>query len=1030
MRAQADMPRRRRRTSGRGRVIIVVAAVVLFVLFTSLRGLAGFYTDYLWFDNLGLKQVWGGILGAKVALAVIFTAVFFVLCFINLTVADRTAPAFRPPGPEDEMLSRYHDLIDRRAWLVRAGVSLLFGLIAGVGVSAEWNQWILFVHSKPFGIKDATFNTDVSYFVFRLPFYQSVAQWLFASLIIILLITVVADYLNGGIRLQTQMQRVTPQVKAHISVLLALLSLVMAARYWLDRFALTTSTRGFVNGATYTDVKAQLPALNLLMFIALLSCGLFIYNIWRRGWVLPIMAVGLWGLVSIVASTAYPAFVQKFQVLPTESSKEAPYISNNILATRQALNMTDVKSQQYIPDSSEATASQAITDNPRTVQNIRLLDPLNVKDTYQKQQSNLGYTTFNDLDVDRYNITSPDNKVEPTAVVLSTRDLSVANVPQKSWEGQHISYTHGYGLALSAANAVTPAGAPDYLIRDVPTAPHDEPKDADVARPQVYFSEKQTGYAIVGSSKDEVDFLDENGNTSTYRYDGDGGVAMNSWLRKAAFAARFGDWNPLISNFVTDQSKILYVRDIKERVQKVAPFLQYDHDPYPVLADGKIQYVIDAYTTSSHYPNAQVADTEGLAPDSGLDTKFNYVRNSVKVVVDAYQGTVKMYVIDPNDPIVQAYESAFPSLFTDISQMPDTIRVHLRYPEDLFKVQTTMWGTYHIDGATEFYQTTNGWNVAKDPGSTVNGATQTVTTNAAGQTVRKTDRKVDPYYLIKKLPGETKESFVLFRSFVPISDDDTKQKLTAFMVANSDPDNYGQLQVYEVPSSLQVAGPAIVNSAIQSNPAVSSQVSLLNQNGSSVSFGNLLLIPVENSLLYVRPLYVSSDGNTRQPLVQRVIVAYEDNGVLQISIRETLRLALQELFPNVDKSVFDGVGGSSSSVLSSKLDLSNGNSNSGSTTTTTTTGSGSTSTSTPPSTGEPSGTVAGLIDQAAGILTKAQADLSASCQAGVCDLTAYQKAVQEAGDLLAKAKALEAAGGGGGGGGDSTTTSTTTGTSA
>lgn len=1024
MRAQADMPRRRRRTSGRGRVLIVVAAVVLFVLFTSLRGVAGFYTDYLWFDNLGLRQVWSGILGAKVLLGVFFTLTFFVLCFVNLTIADKTAPAFRPPGPEDEMLSRYHDLIDRRAWIVRGGVSLLFGLIAGVGVSAEWNQWILFKNSKPFGIDDATFHTDVSFYIFRLPFYQSVVQWLFASLIIILLITVVADYLNGGIRLQSPMQRVTPQVKAHLSVLLALLSLVKAADYWLQRYALTFSTRGFVEGATYTDVKAQLPALNLLMFIALLSCGLFIYNIWRRGWVLPVMAVGLWALVVLVAGTAYPAFVQKFQVLPTESSKEAPYIDHNIAATRQALNMEKVESQQFDPQTAATDTSKAIEENPRTVQNIRLLDPTNVKDTYQKQQSNLGYTTFNDLDVDRYQITTPDGGTAPTAVVLSSRDLSVENVPQKSWEGQHISYTHGYGLALSAANAVSTGGSPDYLIRDVPTTELEPFKGSKVDVPQVYFSENQSGYAIVGSTRDEVDYLDQNGATVSYRYDGDGGVSMNSWLRKAAFAARFGDWNPLISNFVTDESKILYVRDIKERVQKVAPFLQYDFDPYPVLADGRIQYVLDAYTTSDHYPNAQRASTEGLSTRSGLNTNFNYVRNSVKVVVDAYEGTVKMYVIDPGDPIIQAYESAFPELFTDFDQMPETIRVHLRYPEDLFKVQTTMWGRYHIDDSQSFYDPTNGWNVAKDPGTTVGNTPQTVTTNAAGQTLRKADRKIDPYYMIMKLPGEEKESFVLFRSFVPTSDDDTKQKLTAFMVANSDPENYGKLQVYEVPSQLQVAGPSIVNSAIQANPLVSSQVSLLNQNGSSVTFGNLLLIPIENSLLYVRPLYVSSDQN-RQPLVQRVIVAYEDqDGSMQISIRETLRLALQELFPSVPKSVFAGVGGSSSSITQSALQF-NGqaNSNNGGSTTTTTT---APSTSTP-STGEPSATVDGLINQAANVLSQAQANLTASCQAGACDVNSFLAAAKEAGALLDRAKLLSAANGGGE---PSTTTTSTTGTSA
>jgi uncharacterized protein len=995
MRAPTDMPRRRRRTSGRGRVLIVVAAVVIFILVTSLRGLAGFYTDYLWFDNLGLTQVFTGILRAKIALGVIFTVTFFVICFVNLTLVDRFAPPFRAPGPEDEMLNRYHDFVERRPWVVRGIVSLVFGLITGVGVSSEWNQWILFTHSKAFGVKDATFHTDVSFYVFRLPFYQAVTQWLFASLIIILLITLVAAYLNGGIRLQSPVQRVTPHVKAHISVLLAMLALVKAVDYWLARYSLTFSTRGAVNGATYTDVKAQLPALNLLMFIALLSCGLFIYNIFRRGWTLPVVGVGLWALVAVVAGTAYPAFVQRFEVLPTESSKEAPYIANNITATRQAMGLTSVQDQTFQADTSVADASKAIEQNPDTVRNIRLLDPSVVRDTYQREQSNLGYTNFPELDVDRYPIKTPDGSVAPTQVVLSTRDLSIDQVPQKSWEGQHISYTHGYGVALSAANAVVSSGSPNYLVQNVPTSIQRGTIATTLDVPQVYFSERQSGYAIVGSSHDEVDYLRPDGSTATYRYSGTGGVALNSWVRKAAFAARFGDLNPLISNFVTDQSKILYVRDIKERVQAVAPFLQYDHDPYPVMADGKVVYILDAYTTSQYYPNAQKADTSGLATDSGLKRSFNYVRNSVKVVVDAYDGTVKMYVIDPNDPIVQAYRSAFPDLFTDISQLPDSLRSHLRFPEDQFKVQTTMWGRYHIDDSQSFYNRTNGWNVAKDPGTSVSGTTSTPVTNAANQVVGSVNRKIDPYYLIMRLPGEATESFVLIRPFVPTSDDDSKQKLTAFMVANSDPDHYGELKVYELPSELQVDGPALVNSLIQASTEVSSQVSLLNQNGSSVSFGNLLLIPIDQSLLWVRPLYVSSDGSTRAPQLKRVIVAFSGPSGQITKIYPTLKEALQQLFPGVNPQTFEGIGGSAPTTPTGP--------DTGSTTTTTSpssSGSSTTSSSSPPN-----GTPEQLIAQAQALLTKAQSDLTASCIAGSCDLNAYQAAVKDAANLLASAAA-------------------------
>jgi len=1004
MRAPTDMASRRRRTSGRGRVIIVIAAIALFFLVTSLRGIAGFFTDYLWFDNLGLAQVWAGILGAKIVLGVIFTVAFFVMCLVNLTVADRTAPTFRPPGPEDEMLSRYHEFASRRGWVVRAAVSLVFGLFAGVGVSAEWNQWILFTHSKAFGIKDATFNTDVSFYVFRLPFYEAVTQWLFASLIIILLVTLVADYLNGGIRLQAPVQRVTPQVKAHLSVLLALLALVKAVGYWLDRYALTFSSRGVVNGATYTDVKAQLPALNLLMFIALLSCGLFIYNIFQRGWTLPVVAVGLWALVALVAGTAYPAFVQRFEVLPTESTQEAPYIAHNIEATRQGMGLTAVQDKRFEYDSSVTKAGQAIQENPATVRNIRLLDPSVVRDTFQREQSNLGYTNFADLDVDRYPIKTPDGSIAPTQVVLSSRDLSIAQAPQKSWEGQHISYTHGYGVALSAANATTSSGSPEYLVGDVPTSILPDTIVTSVDRPQVYFSEHQSGYSIVGSSRDEVDYLRSDGTTETYRYTGQGGVALDSWIRKAAFAARYGDLNPLISKFVTPDSKILFIRDIKERVHAVAPFLSYDHDPYPVLADGKIQYILDAYTTSDHYPNAQRATVSGIAADSGLNQSFNYVRNSVKVVVDAYEGTVKMYVINPDDPIIQAYQSAFPDLFIDGSQLPDSVRVHLRFPEDLFKIQTTMWGRYHIDDPQSFYDPTNGWDIAKDPGTSVGAVPSTAVVNAQGQTVRTVNKKIDPYYLLMRLPGEETESFVLIRPFVPTSDDDSKQKLTAFMVANSDPEHYGELKVYELPSQLQVDGPALVNSLIQSAPEVSSQVSLLNQNGSTVLFGNLLLIPIDQSLLWVRPLYVSADGSTRAPQVKRVIVAFSGPSGQITVIKPTLKEALQALFPGVTPETFEGVGSSPSAPSSTTP--------SGGTTTTT-------QPSTSPTTAPPSGSPDQLIAQAAALITQAQADLKTSCANGICDFNTYQSQVRKAGDLLAAAQA-------GGSSGTSSTPNTTT----
>ena len=474
MRAPQDMPRRgrRRRLSGRGRTVLIVALVALFLLVTSLSGIASVYTDYLWFDSLDLNSVWRTILGAQIALAVIFIGLFFVLMLLNLVLADRLAPRFRPSGPEEELLERYHDVVDRRAGAVRVIVSLVLAVIAGAGASSQWNDWILFTNRVDFGIKDPLFNTDVGFYVFQLPFLTFVVSWLFAALLIVLIVTAVAHYLNGGIRLQTQGERVTPQVKAHLSVLLGVLALVKAADYWLQRYELTLSTRGTVDGATYTDVNAQLPAIYLLLMVALLSFVLFILNIWRRGWVLPVVTVGLWGMAAVLAAGVVPAIVQQFTVEPAESSKEAPYISRNIEATRQALGLDDVEVKPF--DYNEDLSVDDLVANQDTLSNIRLFDPGVVGDTYSRLQAERSFYRFGDLDVDRYQIDGSTRQV-----VLGARELDPSGIPQQSWEGQHVAFTHGYGVALAPANALTSTGRPDFLVGSIPV--NSELEDVDPA---------------------------------------------------------------------------------------------------------------------------------------------------------------------------------------------------------------------------------------------------------------------------------------------------------------------------------------------------------------------------------------------------------------------------------------------------------------------------------------------------------------------------------------------------------------------
>jgi uncharacterized membrane protein (UPF0182 family) len=996
MRIPTDMPKRRRRLS-RGRLFIVLTVGILLFLFLALRFLAGFWTDYLWFDSLGMSSVFTGVLGAKIVLGAIFTGVFFVLVLVNLVIADRIAPKDRPLGPEDDMLSRYHSVVGRRATMVKVLVSIVLAFVAGIGMSGEWNQWILFRNGGSFGVTDQTFQTDVGFYVFKLPFYSSVVNWMFASGIIILIVTIVAHYLNGGIRLQVPGERVTPQVKAHISVILGLLALVKAADYWLQRYALTYSTRGTVDGATYTDVKAQLPAIYLLLFIALLSFGLFIVNIWRRGWTLPVVAVGLWALVSVVAGVGYPAFIQRFVVEPEESSREAPYIDHNISATRAAIGLNEVETQPFAYNQDKAVATQNVDANPGTIRNIRLLDPAIVNPTFQRLQSQYAFYRFNQLDVDRYPMVTPSGEIAQTQVVLGARDLNVSGIPQQSWEGSHLAYTHGYGVALAPANATTTQGRPDFLIRNVPLIIDKARIDTNIDTPQLYYGENMSGYAITNASREEVDYVDAANNTVFTQYSGSGGVKLDSFIKKAAYAVKFSDWNLVVSNFLNSKSRIVYQRDVRQRIEAVAPFMKFDADPYPVISNGRVVYIFDGYTTTDRYPNAQRADASGLPGGSGLEgQRFNYIRNSVKGVVDTYDGTVKLYIVDPNDPIVNAYQKAFPALFAGVDEMPADLKAHWRYPADMFRVQTNMFGRYHISDAKAFYEKTSSWSVAQDPGTSVSGSTTLTAANQllTGTTTRAKEARIEPTYMLLRLPGENTESFVLSRPFVPFSDDDSKKTLTSFMVANSDPAQYGKLTVYEMPAGFNIDGPSIVNSNINAAPDVSSRITLLNQQGSRAQWGTLLLIPVNNSIIYVRPLYVSSDNNTQIPELKQVVAVFGG----EVVIRPSLREALQALFPGANPQTLEN-----GSI--SQEDVNSGGANTGGTTTTTT------STTTIPTTGN--ATKDQLIDQAAKSLTDADTALRNG------DLAGYQSKVKEAQGYLDQAQKLSDGAG-------ATTTSTST----
>ncbi len=968
------VPETERRRTFRGRVWAIAAVVVLVVLLFSLRGLAVFYTDYLWFDSIGQGGTWGSLLAAKVAPALVFTVGFFAIMFVNLIVADRVAPRYRSMGPEDELIARYQEVAGPYTGRIRVAVSCFFALIAGVGVSSQWRQWILFTNHVDFGVKDPQFHKDIGFYVFQLPFLQFIAEWLFAGLVIVLVVTAIEHYLNGGIRFQTPFQRVTPQVKAHLSVIVALMALVKTAQYYLGRFDLALSTRGVVDGAGYTDVHARLPAIELLLVISIVAAALFLWNIRRRGWVLPVIAVGLWALVALFVGTIYPAGVQRFTVSPNEYQAESKYITRNIDATRAAFSLkVNEKDFNFTTFDDVTKPADVVSANLPAIDNARLWDPDVLRSTYQTLQGLQTYYQIGDVDIDRYTV---DNQTRQ--VLIAARGLNNDDLPSQSFVNRHIVYTHGYGIVASPSNEATDDGSPKFLLRDVPEQVGDESglSVASQRAYELYFGENISDYVLVGAKSPEFNYQRAGTNDQFTRYQGKDGVQLSNVVRRAAFALRFGDINPLISGQVTSKTRVLIERDIVDRVHKLAPFLRYDADPYPVSIGDHVLWVMDAYTTTNQYPYSQGARGSG-----GLSNRFNYVRNSVKVTVDAYDGTVKFYVVDPSDPIITAYEKAFPDLFTDGSKMSDELRAHLRYPEDLFKVQAAVYGRYHVTEARRFYNQNGQWLVSPDPGSGVVSSTDVAVSSGTSGTAARTPqaasstgKRIPPYYLYLRLPGDTEASFVELIPFVPISSGNSQTRLVSFLTASSDPKVYGQLRSFVMPQGQTVLGPTQVDNEIKRTENISEQITLLSRGGSQVIFGSLQLIPVgDSNLVYVRPVYVQGADENGFPKFQFVVVFTQGKPAVRAA---TVAEGLQQLFGG---DVVTSPGGG-----------------------TTTPGQGTTPTTTAPPT---SGTsVADLLSQAQTLFDQANAALKNG------DLGQYQQLVNKVQQLVTQASQLAKAG--------------------
>ncbi len=944
------------------RSAIIIAIAVIVVLLFSLRSLAVFYTDALWFYSVHLGQVWSTLLTVKLGLGVTFGAIFAILIWANLYVADRFMPWEALLGTPDELVRGYQSHVaPHRRW-IRVVVALFVGALGGLAATGQWNNWLLFTNGGSFPNRDPLFHMNDGFFIFKLPFYSFIVDWLFVAIVMTILLAAVQHYLNGGIRFHGEKPRVSPAVKAHLSVLLAFLALVKAAGYVLLRYDLVLSTQGYVQGAGYTDIHARLPAIELLFWISLICCVALVANIWRKGWTLPVLSLGLWAFVALAIGVIYPALIEKLKVDPAQDVLERPYISRNIQATRAAMGLTKVKEVSY--NAAQDLSPSVLTKDAATLSDATLWDPSLTASTFSKLQDIRSYYGLSGLATVAYNVSG-----KLTPVVIGARQVNSSALPAESWVNKHLQYTHGYGAVAAPSNMATGDGNPNFTVDNVPpTSATGWPK---LSQPNIYYGvlnpSTSTSYVVVNTDQGEMDYQTSSGSEVESHYKGPGGVLLNSTFKKLAFAIRFGDLNLLVSNLLTPHSRIMFVRDIESRVEKAAPFLRLGSHPYAVIVNGGIDWVDNAYTVTDNYPYAENANTNTLPGGSGLQTTFNYVRNSVKVVTNAYTGKMTFYVTDPSDPIIQAYERAFPGMFTPESKMSPQLRGLLRYPEDLLTVQSAMYGRYHITQPEAFYNAGDAWSLSQAPGvGSPSSSLSTVTpVNAQGiPTGPSRVVRMSPQYEMFSIPGQGSPTFNLIDAYVPLSQGSTVQTLSAFMVAGSSPSDYGKLVAYVTPRGKSIDGPALVEAQISATPAISQAISLLDQHGSSVLLGNVLMFPIHNSIVYMRPLYVESSSNAL-PELRDVIVVYGKQAAMDTS----LPLALSDIFQGVATS---------------------------------TTTSSSTGTSTAPATsGAPiSSAVKSWISQADQAYQQAQADLKSG------DLGGYQQEVNQMGTDLQNADAM------------------------
>ncbi|MEV6809495.1 UPF0182 family protein [Streptomyces sp. NPDC017248] len=858
------------RPSRRVRALLVTLGVlaVLGMLFTMF---AGFWTDWLWYRSVHYSSVFTTTLSTKIGLFFVFGLLMAAAVGLNIWLAHRLRPPLSAMSMEQQSLDRYRmGIAPYKKWLLLAVTSLV-GLIAGASAAGQWRTWLMWVNGVPFHQKDPQFHLDVSFFAFDLPWYRFLLGFGFATAVLCLIAAALTHYLYGGLRVTSPGARATAAATGHLSVLLGIFVALKAVAYWLDRYGLAVKSSDFKatdnwTGMRYVDATAYLPAKTILFCIAVICALLFFATLWRRTWQLPVIGFGLMVLSAILIGGLYPAIVQKFQVQPNEQAKEAPYVQKNLKATREAYGIDDTKVSGY-EGTSTTSEKSTLRGDADDAASIRILDPNIVSPTFQQRQEMKDYYAFpTNLDVDRY--PGQDGKEQDT--VIGLRELNLAGIPKNNWINDHFRYTHGFGV-VAAKGTEAEDGEPVFTEYDLPSK-----GDLGTYEQRVYYGEKTTTYSIVGGPQKEIDYSDNGGEKPT-SYRGGSGVNLDNPVNRAAYALTFNEPQILYSGAIGKGSRILYNRTPKERVEAVAPWLTIDGDTYPAVVNHRIQWIVDAYTTTNSYPYSSRTTLGDTTADSLTATnnsravvaqqnQVNYIRNSVKATVDAYTGEVRLYQWDTRDPVLKTWMKAFPDTVRPRSAISPDLMKHLRYPQDLFKVQRELLTRYHVTDADTFLTGSEVWQVPNDP------------TNKSGDAV-------PPYYLSMRMPDQAKQAFSLSTTFTPSGRDN----LSAFMTVDAEAgtDDYGKIRILKLPTGTTVDGPKQVQSKFNSEQDIAAAIKLLKGGDSDIEYGNLLTVPLDGGLLYVEPVYVRG-GSLKYPLLRKVLVTYEGDTAFENTLGEAL----------------------------------------------------------------------------------------------------------------------------------------------